>query len=436
MKKFLLRTAYLCFKGLVKLMFKVYYPDTLTDNLSILNTKGPVLLLSNHPNGMIDPLDIALRSNRMVHFLAKAELFNHLVLHWFFSTFYCIPIERPDFSNGQVVDNTENFNRCNRFLQGGGALYIAPEGTSELVRRLLNLKTGAARIALQAEASMDFKMGIKIIPSGITYVDQGEFRSSQYICASEPITIQHFKELYYADPRNAVVELTELIKQRLSELIIILDNDNQIPLFESLMIILHYRIKQNPKEFFIEGKELANKLNDFNIHNIDIIQKLEKEVVEIDTLLEKNSVRANDVEEILTNWEWKKWLVHFIVTILGFPLFLYGSINHLIANIVPWAIERLAKFHIIYRSTMKMLIGLISYILFYGLQLLIIWNLCKSLNTLIIYIISLVLSGLWFYPYLKWSKRLICHCKGHFIPLSEKNELNMKIITLKHLINN
>lgn len=436
MKKFLLRTAYLCFKGLVKLMFKVYYPDTQTDNLSILNTKGPVLLLSNHPNGMIDPLDIALRSNRMVHFLAKAELFNHPVLHWFFSTFYCIPIERPDFSNGQVVDNTENFNRCNKFLQEGGALYIAPEGTSELVRRLLNLKTGAARIALQAEASMDFKMGIKIIPSGITYVDQGEFRSSQYICASEPITIQDFKERYYADPRNAVVELTELIKQRLSELIIILDNDNQIPLFESLMIILHYRIKQNPKEFFIEGKELANKLNDFNIHNIDIIQKLENEVIEINTLLEKNSAQANDLEEILTNWEWKKRLVHFIVTILGFPLFLYGFINHLIANIVPWAIERLAKFHIIYRSTMKMLIGLISYILFYGLQLLIIWNLCKSLNTLIIYIISLVISGLWFYPYLKWSKRLICHWKGHFIPLSEKNELNMKIITLKHLINN
>lgn len=436
MKKFLLRSAYLCFKALVKLMFKVYYPHTQSDNLSFLNTKGPVLLLSNHPNGMIDPLDIALRSNRMVHFLAKAELFNHPILHWFFSTFYCIPIERPDFSNGQIVDNTDNFNKCNSFLQDGGALYIAPEGTSELVRRLLNLKTGAARIALQAEASMDFKMGIKIIPSGITYVDQGEFRSSQYICAAEPISIQHFKDLYYTDPRKAVIELTELLKVRLSELIIILDNDDQIPLFESLMIILHNRIKQNPKEFFIEGKELAKKLNDFNLHNSVIIQKLENEVAEMNTLLEKNLVRAYDLEAILTPWDWKKWLVHLFVTILGFPLFLYGFINHFIANFVPWAIERLAKFHIIYRSTMKMLIGLISYLLFYGLQLLIIWNLYKNLNTLIIYIISLLISGIWLYPYLEWSKRLICHCKGHFIPLSEKNELNMKIITLKHLINN
>ncbi len=436
MRKFLLRATYIFLKRLVKLMFSVYYPNTQTDNLAYLNTKGPVILLSNHPNGMIDPLDTALRSKRMVHFLAKAELFNNPLLHWFFNTFYCIPIERPDFSNGQVVDNTENFNRCNEFLQQGGALYIAPEGTSELVRRLLDLKTGAARIALQAEASMDFKMGIKIIPAGITYVNQGEFRSAQYICSSEPITISDFKDIYSKEPRKAVLDLTNIMKSKLKELIIILDNDNDIPLFESLMLIFYKDIQLNPKEFYIKGKLLAQKLNDLNQKEPDKISLLKNAVKEIEQLAISKSIQKEDIEAIISSWSLIRWILNLLVCLIGLPVYLFGLVNHLIPNLIPWLIERQAKFHIIYRSTMKMLIGLVSYLVIYSIQIIIIWMISDHLYTLVIYVISLVISGLWFYSYLNWVKRLICHCKALFIPLSEKNALKNKILTLKYLINN
>ncbi|HMG16757.1 MAG TPA: 1-acyl-sn-glycerol-3-phosphate acyltransferase [Saprospiraceae bacterium] len=436
MRKFILRVCYVFLKSIVRFMFGVYYPKTQTDNIHYLNTKGPAILLSNHPNGMIDPLDTALRSNRLVHFLAKAELFSNPFLRWFFNTFYCIPIERPDFSNGKVVDNKDNFDRCNQFLQEGGALFIAPEGTSLLVRRILDLKTGAARIALQAEATMDFNMGIKIIPAGITYVNQGEFRSGHYICASEAITITQFKELYNTDPRKAVFELTALMKARLADLVIILENDDDIPLFEKLMRLLNKDIKSKPKEFFLKGKELAQRLNVFNTNQAVKISQIEKELNEIESISGKAGFKTDELENVLTRWSRKEWTVHIVLFLLGLPFFLYGLVNHIIPNIIPWGIEKLARLHVIYRSTIKMLCGLVSYLVFYSLQILVVWYLSMDLYILLIYVISLVLSGLCFYPYLKWAKSLICHWKAVFIPLSVNKELKNKILTLKNLIYN
>ena len=109
-----------------------------------------------------------MRSNRQVAFLANASLFASSFANWFLSQ-YCVPIQRKTDVANKNVDNDKSFERCDAFLSNGGCLYIAPEGTSDMERRLRPIKTGTARIALSAEAKNAFQLGLKIIPVGLTY---------------------------------------------------------------------------------------------------------------------------------------------------------------------------------------------------------------------------------------------------------------------------
>jgi hypothetical protein len=337
--------------------------------------------------------------------------------------------------NGNKVDNTQNFERCNQFLKASGTLYIAPEGTSLLVRRLLPLKTGAARIALQAEASADFKLGLQLIPAGITYVDQGEFRSKYLMEVGEAFSISSFKEQYQTDPKAAVISLTDLIQNKMQQLVIQLDNDEHIELFEYLIRAFNKDIEAEPYKFYVEGKILAIRLNYLNDYASDKLNIVNREFEELKQIVSKLKLRSYDIPEVLSPWSVGDWIQNFLISIIYLPLFLGGLTFHLLANLIPWSIEKLLGLHIIYKSTVKMLSGLMIYPVIYSIQLYLLWHYFHDIEKIIIYIISFVISGLMFFPLLRLYRKLFLHIKVISKQNEDYNLLRNKILTLKDLIN-
>ena len=62
-------------------------------------------------------------------------------------------------------------------------------------RRVLEkIKTGAARIGLEAEARNEFSLNCCIIPIGISYSDLVRFRSDIMVRFGEPIFLKTFKK--------------------------------------------------------------------------------------------------------------------------------------------------------------------------------------------------------------------------------------------------
>ena len=107
-------------------------------------------------------------------------------MKWLMAQTNSIPIYRRQDADGtdpaaQVSPeelarpNEATFGRCYDYLGQGGTIMIFPEGTSVSERRLRPLKTGAARIALGAEARHDFKLGLHMLPVGINYFDPAAF---------------------------------------------------------------------------------------------------------------------------------------------------------------------------------------------------------------------------------------------------------------------
>ncbi len=137
---------------------------------------GPVLLVANHPNSLLDPAMVATAARRPVRFLAKSSLFSHPVVGWLVRGSGAIPVYRQQDNPAEVGRNSEMFRAVHTALASGSAIAIFPEGISHSRPSVTPLKTGAARIALGAAALRG--SSFPIIPIGLVVRDKGTFRSS------------------------------------------------------------------------------------------------------------------------------------------------------------------------------------------------------------------------------------------------------------------
>lgn len=210
----LLRAAFL---GLVRL----FYPRIAVARSDRLPARGPVIVLANHPNGLLDPVVLSLGLGRPVSFLAKSTLFGNPLGRALMRAFDAIPVYRPR-DGEDPRRNEETFERCRDLLRRGGWLAMFPEGTSHSDPRMKPLKTGAARIALGAERSAGFALGLSIVPVGLLYEDKDVFRSRVALSVGAPIRLADLEGR--EGERTAVAELTSRIHQGLGEVVLEADS--------------------------------------------------------------------------------------------------------------------------------------------------------------------------------------------------------------------
>ncbi len=141
--------------ALFEALVRLYYPVRVVEHADRFPAAGPVVLALNHPNGLLDPIVVRVATGRPVRFLAKSTLFDNPLGRAAMRAFGTIPVYRAHESGdraGDVSRNEESFALCRAELARGGAIALFPEGASHSDPALRALKTGAARIALSAEA--------------------------------------------------------------------------------------------------------------------------------------------------------------------------------------------------------------------------------------------------------------------------------------------
>lgn len=172
---------------------------------------GPVIVAANHPNSLVDPLLIFHCSERITRPLGRAPLFDRRLLGPVLRALGAIPVYRRQDDPDEMHRNEEMFRAAIDVLRGGGAVQIFPEGKSHSEARLAEFRTGAARIALQAEESADWRLGVSIVPVGITYSRKELARTAVTVRFAEPVKCTDLKEEYRADPVAAAQTLTARI---------------------------------------------------------------------------------------------------------------------------------------------------------------------------------------------------------------------------------
>jgi 1-acyl-sn-glycerol-3-phosphate acyltransferase len=209
-------------------LVRLYYPIRAVEGRKRVPAGGPVVFVLNHPNGLLDPVLLRVALGRPARFLAKSALFANPFGRLAMDAFGSIPIYRSHDSGARAKDvsrNDESFARCRAVLARGEALALFPEGVSHSDPQMRPLKTGAARIALSAEAEQGGRLGITVVPVGLYYEHKERFRSRVLLVVGEPIAIAPLLDDYARAERDTVDALTDQIRTRLDQVVLQAESD-------------------------------------------------------------------------------------------------------------------------------------------------------------------------------------------------------------------
>ena len=206
---------------------RVYYRLTVAGEP--VPRSGPLLLVANHPNSLLDPVLVAAAARRPVRFLAKAPLFTDAAVGWLIRGSGAIPVYRR-IDDTNVMDlNEDMFRAVHDALSDGAAIGVFPEGLTHSAPELAKLKTGAARIALGTAAKISHSF--TILPVGLVFRRKDVFRSEALIVRGAPIDWDDLAGRP-ADDREAVRDLTNRIEAGMRRVTVNLERWEDKPLVE------------------------------------------------------------------------------------------------------------------------------------------------------------------------------------------------------------
>ena len=179
---------------------------------------GPVLVVANHQNALLDPLVIFRVAGRPTRPLARAPLFDHGLLGPLLRGIGGLPVYRRQDDPAQMHRNEATFRAAVAALRAGDALQIYPEGRSHSEPSIEPLRTGAARIALTAEAESGGRLGLVIVPIGLTWERKHRVRGRVLAEIGDPFSVKPWLTREGAGDAEAVRALTGEIARRLGQL--------------------------------------------------------------------------------------------------------------------------------------------------------------------------------------------------------------------------
>lgn len=170
---------YRVFRWIAGIALHWFYRDIRVVGWEQMPTTGPLLIAVNHRNALVDSLLIGWVMPRKITMTAKATLLDNPFVAALFKFVGVVPLRRVSDEarkpNGLPSDHSRNsgaFKEILQTLEKGGAVLIFPEGKSHNESGLEPLRTGLARLALQARDPLGIK-NVRILPIGLVFEDKG-----------------------------------------------------------------------------------------------------------------------------------------------------------------------------------------------------------------------------------------------------------------------
>jgi 1-acyl-sn-glycerol-3-phosphate acyltransferase len=184
---------YQLLRSAARIALRWYYGDVIVQGRARIPLRGPVLIVANHPNALVDAMLVASSVNRRVLLTAKATLFENVFLAPLLSGVGVVPLrrakdERAVIRTGAAASrNDDAFRMVTEAFRHDGVVLVFPEGVSHDEPSLAQLKSGAARMALGAR---DAGVGaLHILPMGLVFEEKERPRSRVLVRVGDPLDV-------------------------------------------------------------------------------------------------------------------------------------------------------------------------------------------------------------------------------------------------------
>lgn len=182
---------YQLIKNWIKIGLFFYFAKIKIKGRENIPKEGPLLLLGNHQNALLDALLIAVTCGIKPYFLTRGDVFKNPIAKMLLEYLHMIPVYRIRNGKKAVGLNHAIFDQCAGLLLEENSILLFPEGNHSLVRRVRPLSKGFTRMLFKALAENP-KLNIKILPVGVNYVKAENFPDSAAIYFGDSFNVQEY----------------------------------------------------------------------------------------------------------------------------------------------------------------------------------------------------------------------------------------------------
>ncbi len=201
---------------LARLLLHVFFREVEVTGRERIPRGVPLVFVANHNNSVVDSVLLLALPGARPRMLAKSTLFSHPIMAPLLALVGALPVYRRQDAGADVSRNFETFAHCRKVLAAGGQIALFPEGKSHSEERRPPIKSGAARIVLEAETPQG-SLGTRIVPVGLNYEAKDRFRSTVWVCVGNAVDPTAEIVRHQDEPRAAVRALTERIAVALAD---------------------------------------------------------------------------------------------------------------------------------------------------------------------------------------------------------------------------
>ncbi|MFO0594109.1 MAG: 1-acyl-sn-glycerol-3-phosphate acyltransferase [Myxococcaceae bacterium] len=326
---------YRAFRAFASLALRLFFKlETPVDPHGALQLEGPVMFVGNHPNGLIDPGIVFILARRHVTFLAKEPLFRMPLLGWILKGMDALPVFRKQDGPGDTTKNEGTLTASVAALREGRAITIFPEGKSHSEPQLAELKTGAARIALEA-ARQGAK--VRLVPVGITYERKNLFRSRVHVEVGAPLDAVPALEKPGQDPHDAARAFTTSIADAIRDVTLNLEKWEDLPILETAEQL--YALHRNEAAGDAERKKaFARAMALLRDEQPERFEQLKHQLAQFRRRLDLLAISPDDLTSRFRPATVSWFIVRNLLWLFTLPLFLLG----VALFFIPWLLPQLA----------------------------------------------------------------------------------------------
>ncbi len=173
------------------------------------------LIVSNHQNSMIDPLQIIFAcSPRLVHMYTRAGVFENKIAGKVMRWFGALPAYRLRTEGEEALTkNEESLDVGEDFIRAGQLVSIFAEGTHQDHHGLGEFSLGYTKIVFDCAQKDVYKKEVKVIPIALNYGNYFGIQNELEINIGEPISAQKYYDLHQNKPRTAQRKLNQEVRE-------------------------------------------------------------------------------------------------------------------------------------------------------------------------------------------------------------------------------